>query len=189
MSSDVESGRTPMAGQVPPPDAADLVDPTRDAAGASGAAQIDGQPGPASTLRTSGTDDGHTGDAPGTADGNADARAGVAGGGELEAELGADRDLGGPAPVESLPPEIPHAWARYSLQRLLLLLACGALLYLVGLRGVPLILAAFLGSGLLSFFLLARTRDQAAGNIERKVARINRRMDERAAAEDAEQLP
>ena len=72
--------------------------------------------------------------------------------------------------AEPVPPVVPHAGLRYSLHRLLLLLAVGVLLYAVGLRGWLLLLLAFLVSGVLSYFVLMRSRNEAAANLEHAVA-------------------
>ena len=72
---------------------------------------------------------------------------------------------------------------RYTLLRLLLLLVCAALLWVVGLRGLWLALLAVLLSGIISAFALVRQRDRASATLDDRLRRINARIDERAAAE------
>lgn len=76
----------------------------------------------------------------------------------------------------------PFLW--YSLLRLLLLLAVGALGYAVGMRGLLLITAAFLGSGVMSYFLLSRSRTEFGGSVGGFFRRLNDRIDSAARAED-----
>ena len=85
-----------------------------------------------------------------------------------------------PAPHEpetGLPDPIPHAGARYSALRLLMLVAVGAVLHIVGLRGWLLAIAAILISGLVSLFLLMKQRNDAAVNLERTVEGWKHRHD------------
>jgi Protein of unknown function (DUF4229) len=76
------------------------------------------------------------------------------------------------------------ALLRYTVLRVLLFLAVAALLWIVGLRGVWLVLFAILGSGIISIFALSRSRDAASVAFANRVSSIKRRMDKRA-AEDA----
>jgi hypothetical protein len=73
----------------------------------------------------------------------------------------------------------------YTLLRTALLFAVGALLYLAGLRGVLLLLAALLISGLISLVALRRIRGQASATLAGRLERVRRRMDEATTAEDA----
>jgi hypothetical protein len=73
---------------------------------------------------------------------------------------------------------------RYTTLRLLLFVAAAALLYLVGLRGFILLIVALLVSGMVSLVVLSRSRDDVSSAISHRVSEVNRRMDERAAAED-----
>ena len=73
---------------------------------------------------------------------------------------------------------------RYSLLRLVLLMATGALCYLLGLRGVYLLLVAFLVSGVLSLFMLDRQRDVLGQKVGGIFSGINKRIDASARAED-----
>lgn len=75
----------------------------------------------------------------------------------------------------------------YSVQRLALfgatLVLCTALLR--GTDFVLVLLIATLVSGVLSYFLLARSREQMAVRVAGRVQRLNERLDSGAAAEDA----
>ena len=75
----------------------------------------------------------------------------------------------------------------YSVQRLALfgatLVLCTALLR--GTDFVIVLLIATLLSGVLSYFLLARSREQMAVRVAGRVQRLNERLDSGAAAEDA----
>ncbi len=86
------------------------------------------------------------------------------------------------------PPGTIRAVAVYSAARLLVYVAVAAALYLAGLRGVLLVLVALLGSGLVSFVLLAPQRAAVAVLLERGARRrTRRRLSERiAASTDAE---
>ena len=50
-----------------------------------------------------------------------------------------------------------------------MLITVGGVLYLVGLRDWLLLIAAFLISGIASYFVFMRQRDAAAGNIEHQL--------------------
>lgn len=77
-----------------------------------------------------------------------------------------------------------HPVVVYTLLRLAMLAVVGLVLYLVGLRGVWLLLLAFLVSGVLSAFVLSRPREGAALGITSAVKGINARIDASARAED-----
>lgn len=77
-----------------------------------------------------------------------------------------------------------HPVVVYTLLRVGMLVAVGAVLYLLGLRGVWLLLFAFLVSGLVSAFALSRPREGAALGITRAVKGVNARLDASARAED-----
>jgi Protein of unknown function (DUF4229) len=79
-----------------------------------------------------------------------------------------------------------HPVLVYTALRFLVLVVVGGLLYLVGLRGVWLILFAFLVSGVLSAFVLSRPREGAAYGITSVVRRANARIDASARAEDVD---
>jgi hypothetical protein len=78
-----------------------------------------------------------------------------------------------------------RAVLRYNLARLGLLVGCGVLGYVAGLRGILLIVAALLVSGVLSWFLLARQRIAMGAAVESVVIRTRGRVAQRTAAEDA----
>lgn len=73
------------------------------------------------------------------------------------------------------------------MERTGLLLLTGGLLHMLGLRGVLLIAAAFLLSGVLSYFLLFRVRNAAAGNVERQVGGLRGWFSRRETAEDSDE--
>ena len=77
------------------------------------------------------------------------------------------------------------AWPRYTLLRVLLFLVVAALLWIVGIRGVWLVMFAILGSGMISVFALSRSRDAASVVLANRMSTIKSRMAERTAAEDA----
>ena len=65
---------------------------------------------------------------------------------------------------------VPHAGVRYAVLRVALLVTVGGVLYVVGMRGWPLLFAAVLASGVLSFFVFVRQREAAARNLEVSLA-------------------
>lgn len=73
---------------------------------------------------------------------------------------------------------------RYTLARLLLLAAAWGLFALVGLHGITLWVAAFLGSGVASLLLLSRQRDAMGQGVERLLDRVNQRIDAATRKED-----
>lgn len=73
----------------------------------------------------------------------------------------------------------------YNLCRLGLFVACAALGAVAGLRGLVLIAAALLVSGVLSWFLLARQRAAMADVVGSAVTRGRSRLAARTEAEDA----
>ena len=77
------------------------------------------------------------------------------------------------------------AFLRYTLLRVLLFLAVAALLWVVGIRGVWLVLFAILGSGIISVFALSRSRDAASVALASRMSMVKGRMAARTAAEDA----
>lgn len=83
-------------------------------------------------------------------------------------------------PEPGLPDAIPHAGVRYAALRLLMFGAVGAVLYIAGLRGWLLAIAAILISGLVSLFLLMKQRNDAAVNLERTVEGWRHRHDHEA---------
>lgn len=62
---------------------------------------------------------------------------------------------------------------------------CLVLAWVAGLNGALLLIVALLASGVLSWFVLRRPRLAMSGAVERRVTRLQRSIDSRAAAEDA----
>ena len=81
-----------------------------------------------------------------------------------------------------------HPIVLYTIKRFLLLVVVGAVLYLVGLRGVWLILFAFLVSGFIAMLALRGSREGAAYGITHAVKKVNDRIDESSRAEDYDDL-
>ena len=73
----------------------------------------------------------------------------------------------------------------YNLGRLGLFVGCAVLGYVAGLRGLGLLAAALLVSGLLSWFLLARQRAAMAEAVGGAVTRGRSKLAQRTADEDA----
>lgn len=76
------------------------------------------------------------------------------------------------------------AFIRYSTLRLALLIAVGAVLYLLGLHGVWLLAVALVLSGVLSLFVLDRQRDDLGRSVGNVFTRINERIDANTRSED-----
>jgi hypothetical protein len=77
------------------------------------------------------------------------------------------------------------ALMRYTALRLLVFAVVAVLLWIVGLRGLWLLLVAVLVSGLVSLFVLNRSRDAVSAAYVERREKIKQRMAERTAAEDA----
>lgn len=79
------------------------------------------------------------------------------------------------------------ALLRYTLLRLLILVVVGALVWLIwpGLPVLAVLLVAVFVSGLISIFVLNRSRDEVSARLDRRVSTIKARLNERTAAEDA----
>lgn len=75
---------------------------------------------------------------------------------------------------------------RYSLARAALFAAALGVLYLVGLRGLLLFGVAVLVSGLASYVVLARQRDDVSRRVTSRIDRARQAIDERSRAEDEE---
>jgi uncharacterized oligopeptide transporter (OPT) family protein len=71
----------------------------------------------------------------------------------------------------------------YTFLRILILASFLGVGYLVGLRGVLLLLVGFLASGIVSLFVLSKTRDQLSTSIFSGFQKVNNRI---AAAADKE---
>src|ERR687891_465854 len=76
------------------------------------------------------------------------------------------------------------AFLRYTLLRVLVFAVVAALLWIVGLRGFWLLLFAIFLSGLVSIFVLSKSRDAASASLANRVSEIKRRMADKTAAED-----
>jgi len=72
----------------------------------------------------------------------------------------------------------------YTVLRLLILLSFLAVGYLVGLRGIVLLLVSVLTSGIVSLFVLSRNRDQVSTSISGLFQGINNRISRAAEKED-----
>jgi hypothetical protein len=81
-----------------------------------------------------------------------------------------------------------HPIVLYTIKRLLLLVVVGGVLYLLHVRGVWLILFAFLVSGFIAMVALRDSREGASYVITHAVARVNERIDASARAEDVDDL-
>lgn len=81
-----------------------------------------------------------------------------------------------------------HPIVLYTIKRFLLLVVVGAVLYLVGIRGVWLILFSFLVSGFIAMIALRGSREGAAYGITHAVKKVNDRIDESSRAEDYDDL-
>ena len=77
-----------------------------------------------------------------------------------------------------------HPVLVYTALRLAVLAVVGGILWLLGLRGIYLILLAFLVSGVISAVALSRRREGAAYGITRVVSSANARLDASSRAED-----
>ena len=73
---------------------------------------------------------------------------------------------------------------KYTFLRLLILAAFLGTGYLVGLRGIVLLLVGFLASGIVSLFVLSQTRDQFSSSISKGFEKINKRITNAADKED-----
>jgi hypothetical protein len=74
----------------------------------------------------------------------------------------------------------------YSAARFVLFVAALALLSLAGLRSIVLVVAALLASGLLSYWLLSRPRQEMSLAVAGRLSRIRSGLDDSAASEDDE---
>ena len=95
--------------------------------------------------------------------------------GEAPEPEASDADLNRAEPTA--PEPVPHAGTRYALLRLLMLVAVGGILYVIGMRGWLLAFAAVLVSGVLSLFLFMKQRNDAAVNLEHTVETWKHRRD------------
>ena len=72
----------------------------------------------------------------------------------------------------------------YTFLRILILASFLGVGYLVGLRGVLLLMVGFLASGIVSLFVLSKTRDQLSASILSGFQRVNKRIAAAAEKED-----
>ena len=72
----------------------------------------------------------------------------------------------------------------YTFLRILILMSFLGVGYLVGLRGVLLLLVGFLASGIVSLFVLSKTRDQLSTSIFSGFQSVNKRIAAAAEKED-----
>ena len=72
----------------------------------------------------------------------------------------------------------------YTFLRILILASYLGVGYLVGLRGVLLLLIGFLTSGIVSLFVLSRTRDQLSASIFSGFQKVNKKIADAANKED-----
>lgn len=89
-----------------------------------------------------------------------------------------------PAGVTPRPPSALRAVAVYTGLRVALFAGVAVVLYAAGLRRVLLVLAALLLSGVLAVLLLPGQRVAMVDAVLARFRQLNRRIDERAAAED-----
>lgn len=80
---------------------------------------------------------------------------------------------------------VRHPFVVYTGLRILLLLATGIVCYLLGARGIGLIILAFLISGLISFIVLVPQRDRVGTRVGGYFRRLNDRIEESKQSEDA----
>lgn len=78
------------------------------------------------------------------------------------------------------------AFLRYTALRIVMLLVVGGIGYLIGLRGVLLAAVAFLVSGLLSFFVLDRQRDELGQSVGNVFQRLGARIESNSRKEDVD---
>lgn len=77
-----------------------------------------------------------------------------------------------------------HPVLIYTLARFGLLLLAGLVCYLIGARGILLIVLAFVISGLLSYVILYRQRDKAGARMGGYFSRMNQKIEASKASED-----
>jgi hypothetical protein len=72
----------------------------------------------------------------------------------------------------------------YSFLRLLILGSFLAVGYLIGLRGITLLVVSFLSSGIVSLFVLNKKRDQLSSSVFNVFKKVNNKIDQAAKKED-----
>ena len=73
---------------------------------------------------------------------------------------------------------------RYTVFRAMLLMAAGGVFYLLGLRDLVLLMAAFITSGAVSLFLLNRQRSNMSVGVSSVFSRMNKKIETSKSAED-----
>ncbi len=96
-----------------------------------------------------------------------------------------------PPPPGEEPPPAPqaragraHPFLLYNLARLTVFAIVLGVCYLLGFRGLPLLLVSLLVSGAISFVVLRRLADSAGASFVGAWRRMNTRIDERSRSED-----
>jgi hypothetical protein len=100
----------------------------------------------------------------------------------VEESAAQDAAAVGAAPVPAVG---SHPVLRYTLARLAILAVVAAVLYILGARGLLLLVFAFLISGLIAMVALKNTREDAAYGITSAIRSANAKIDAGSAAEDA----
>jgi hypothetical protein len=72
----------------------------------------------------------------------------------------------------------------YTLLRLFILIAFLGAGYLIGFRGILLLVVAFLASGIVSLFVLSKTRDEFSNFVANKLTALNKKIDSAGEKED-----
>lgn len=93
-----------------------------------------------------------------------------------------------PVRLPTYPGSVKH-FLLYSFLRLLILIVVGGAAYAAGMRGFLLILVAFVGSGIMSVFVLRGPRSQLSNDVGGFFKRINDRIDSATTAEDVPPAP
>lgn len=89
------------------------------------------------------------------------------------AQSGGSAEVATAEEVESSSPALKHPMLVYSMARLLMLVACLAVIYLLGARGIVWLIVSFLISALLSYIFLAKLRDQVGAGVGRHFDKLN----------------
>ncbi|MEY2634243.1 MAG: hypothetical protein RIS75_183 [Actinomycetota bacterium] len=75
---------------------------------------------------------------------------------------------------------------RYTVFRAMLLIAFGVVFYLIGLRDLILLMAAFVASGAVSLFLLNRQRAVMSVGVSSVFTKVNKKIENSKSAEDVD---
>ncbi|HKD88012.1 MAG TPA: DUF4229 domain-containing protein [Streptosporangiaceae bacterium] len=79
-----------------------------------------------------------------------------------------------------------RATLTYTLLRLVIFLAAGIVLALLGLRGIPLILLALVISAIISLVMLSKLRDRMSISLSGRITRFGSKLDAGTKAEDTD---